>query len=118
MEIILNSILSSSFFSGRDFRWSPSEASDQYLDILPLFADERSALFGVHQLSMVNSDEKAIGSWIGPNGVAQVSLKFVKGFEIYFLKSQQHSFILAKYHNIIIESISIIMIFLINKQKF
>ena len=63
-----------SLFSGRDFRWSPSEASDQYLDILPLFADERSALFGVHQLSMVNSDEKAIGSWIGPNGVAQVSL--------------------------------------------
>ena len=75
------------FFSGRDFRWSPSEASDQYLDILPLFADERSALFGVHQLSMVNSDEKAIGSWIGPNGVAQVSLKFVKGFEICLEKS-------------------------------
>ncbi len=39
---------------GRDFRWSPSEASLQYLDILPLFADERSALFGIHQLSMVN----------------------------------------------------------------
>merc|ERR1739838_178106 len=62
-------------YLGRDFRWSPSEASDQYLDILPLFADERSALFGVHQLSMVNSDEKAIGSWIGPNGVAQAIKK-------------------------------------------
>ena len=38
---------------GRDFRWSPSEASQQYLDLLPLFADDRSALYGVHQLSMV-----------------------------------------------------------------
>ena len=37
---------------------------------------------------MVNSDEKAIGSWIGPNGVAQVSLKIVKGFEICFEKSE------------------------------
>jgi len=62
-------------YLGRDFRWSPSEASEQYLDILPLFADDRSALFGVHQLSMVSSDEKAIGTWFGPNGVAQAIKK-------------------------------------------
>ena len=61
--------------SGRDFRWSPSEASPQYLDLLPLFADERSALFGIHQLSMVCSDEKPIGTWFGPNGVAQAIKK-------------------------------------------
>jgi len=62
-------------YLGRDFRWSPSEASPQYLDILPLFADDRSALFGIHQLSMVSSDEKAIGTWFGPNGVAQAIKK-------------------------------------------
>ena len=63
-------------YLGRDFRWCPSEASPQYLDILPLFADERSALFGIHQLSMVSSDEKKpIGTWFGPNGVAQAIKK-------------------------------------------
>lgn len=58
---------------GRDFKWTKSEASDQYLDILPLFADERSALFGIHQLSSVNSEP--IGTWFGPNGVAQAIKK-------------------------------------------
>lgn len=65
----------SRLYLGRDFRWTPSEASDQYLDILPLFTDDRSALFGIHQLSMVNSDEKPIGTWFGPNGVAQAIKK-------------------------------------------
>jgi len=60
---------------GRDFRWNPSEASPQYLDLLPLFADGRSALYGVHQLSMVTSDQKPVGTWFGPNAVAQAIKK-------------------------------------------
>jgi hypothetical protein len=60
---------------GRDFCWSPSEASEQYLDILPLFDDDRSALYSVHQLSMVSSDHRPIGTWFGPNAVAQAIKK-------------------------------------------
>ena len=63
---------------GRDFRWSPSEASEQYLDILPLFADDRSALFGIHQLSMVSSEDRPVGTWFGPNAVAQAIKKMVQ----------------------------------------
>lgn len=60
---------------GRDFKWGPSESCPQYVDLLPLFADQRGALYSVHQLSCVNTSQRPVGTWFGPNHVAHAIKK-------------------------------------------
>ncbi|GAB1608995.1 Hypothetical predicted protein [Argonauta hians] len=62
---------------GRDWRWSKGALSDPvYRRILSLFQDKRTSYYSIHQIaSMGVSEGKSVGSWFGPNTVAQVLKK-------------------------------------------
>ncbi|XP_056005246.1 cysteine protease ATG4B-like [Ostrea edulis] len=61
---------------GRDWRWSLNCQDENYKRILQMFADKKSANYSIQQIaSMGVSEGKQVGSWFGPNTVAQVLKK-------------------------------------------
>lgn len=66
-----------------DWQWStdPSEITqrDDYLRLLRLFQDKKSATFSIHQIALMGqSDGKPVGEWFGPNTVAQALKRLVQ----------------------------------------
>jgi len=60
---------------GRDWRWekNSSNRGGAYEGILKLFQDRKDALYSIHQIAQMGQSEgKPVGSWFGPNTVAQV----------------------------------------------
>ncbi|XP_061171538.1 cysteine protease ATG4B-like [Saccostrea echinata] len=61
---------------GRDWRWNPNCHDESYKRVLQMFADKKSANYSIQQIaSMGVSEGKQVGSWFGPNTVAQVLKK-------------------------------------------
>lgn len=63
---------------GRGWRWRKSsyENDKTYMKILRLFQDKRTSYYSIHQIaSMGVSEGKTVGSWFGPNTIAQVLKK-------------------------------------------
>ncbi|XP_050528847.1 cysteine protease ATG4B-like [Daktulosphaira vitifoliae] len=61
---------------GRDWRWNPDKRDIDYLKILRMFEDKRSAPYSIHQIALTGvSHGKQIGEWFGPNTIAQVLKK-------------------------------------------
>ena len=72
---------------GRDWRWTPSfnKISDEhiqaskvfsnfstYLKVLSLFQDKKNAPYSIHQIAQMGASEgKPVGTWFGPNTIAQ-----------------------------------------------
>lgn len=67
---------------GRDWRWNPSSSHDDptYRDILAKFQDNKSAPYSIHQISLMGEsvENKPVGTWFGPNTVAQVLRKLLR----------------------------------------
>jgi len=60
---------------GRDWRWTKNAApkGGPYEGLLKLFQDRKDALYSIHQIAQMGQSEgKPVGSWFGPNTVAQV----------------------------------------------
>ena len=59
---------------GKDWQWSIATRDKEYLDILRLFSDDRRAIYSIHQIALMgeSTDGKKVGTWFGPNMVAQV----------------------------------------------
>lgn len=62
---------------GPKWRWEVDSTDEQYLDILKLFEDVPSAPYGIHKIALMgeSTERKPIGTWFGPNTVAQVLKK-------------------------------------------
>lgn len=61
---------------GRDWKWNKNCQDQTYKRILQMFADKKSANYSIQQIaSMGVSEGKQVGSWFGPNTVAQVLKK-------------------------------------------
>lgn len=76
---------------GRDWRWTqslnkltdeeraqqrvtPQQISDHstYMQILSLFEDKKNATYSIHQIAQMGASEgKPVGTWFGPNTIAQ-----------------------------------------------
>ncbi|CAH8682308.1 unnamed protein product [Schistosoma rodhaini] len=64
------------FHLGRSWKWSPEQESPEYYRLLQMFQDRRSALYSIQTITLTGvSLGKSIGSWFGPNTVAQVLKK-------------------------------------------
>lgn len=62
-----------SIFIGRDWRWDPDKRDIDYLKILRMFEDKKSAPYSIHQIALMGvSYGKQVGEWFGPNTIAQV----------------------------------------------
>ena len=61
---------------GRDWRWraETEQREEEYLGVMERFLDNRSAEYSIHQISLMGEsvDRKPVGTWFGPNTVAQV----------------------------------------------
>ena len=60
---------------GRDWRWSlEGPLEDEYLQVMDKFRDNKAAQYSIHQISLMGEslDQKPVGTWFGPNTVAQV----------------------------------------------
>ncbi|KAL7053512.1 hypothetical protein AAHC03_027064 [Spirometra sp. Aus1] len=61
---------------GKEWRWHPDRLDPAYLKIIKMFEDRVSALYSIHSITTMGvSEDKPIGSWLGPNTVAQVIRK-------------------------------------------
>jgi len=65
---------------GRAWRWedeSEAELEESYLQLLSKFRDEGRACYSIHQIALMGEsvDGKPVGTWFGPNLVAQVLRK-------------------------------------------
>lgn len=60
---------------GRNWRWNPESIHCNdlaYVEILKLFQDKRTVPYSIHQIAqMGDSEGKPIGTWFGPNTIAQ-----------------------------------------------
>ncbi|XP_032243268.1 cysteine protease ATG4B isoform X2 [Nematostella vectensis] len=67
---------------GRDWQWDPeNNTTPEYMQILEAFLDKKDSLYSIHQIAQMGvSEGKAVGSWFGPNTVAQV-LKKLSAFD-------------------------------------
>ncbi|CAH8637326.1 unnamed protein product [Heterobilharzia americana] len=64
------------FHLGRTWKWSSDQENPEYYRILQMFQDRRSALYSIQTITLTGvSVGKSIGSWFGPNTVAQVIKK-------------------------------------------
>ncbi|XP_003742176.1 cysteine protease ATG4A [Galendromus occidentalis] len=67
---------------GRSWMWTSDDRlpdRENYLRILRMFQDKKSATFSIHQISLMGlSEGKAVGEWFGPNTVAQALKKLVQ----------------------------------------
>lgn len=60
---------------GRDWRWSAERTVEQeYTQVMEKFRDHKAAQYSIHQISLMGEslDQKPVGTWFGPNTVAQV----------------------------------------------
>ena len=60
---------------GRDWRWSQERQLEQeYFQVMDKFRDNKAAQYSIHQISLMGEslDKKPVGTWFGPNTVAQV----------------------------------------------
>jgi len=62
---------------GRGWSWSPDSVDPRYLKVVQMFQDLKSAPYSIHQISLMGEsvDRKPIGTWFGPNTVAQAIRK-------------------------------------------
>ncbi|KAK4475035.1 hypothetical protein MN116_002131 [Schistosoma mekongi] len=61
---------------GRSWRWSPEQENPEYYRLLQMFQDRRSVLYSIQTITLTGlSVGKSIGSWFGPNTIAQVLKK-------------------------------------------
>jgi len=67
---------------GRDWRWrlEAEQREPEYLGVMERFLDNKSAEYSIHQISLMGEsvDKKPVGTWFGPNTVAQVLRKLCK----------------------------------------
>lgn len=60
----------------RDWRWKKDSREPEYLRILKMFADRRTATYSIHQIALMGvSEGKEVGQWFGPNTITQVLKK-------------------------------------------
>lgn len=62
---------------GRGWSWSPDSVDPRYLKVVEMFQDLKSAPYSIHQIALMGEsvDRKPIGTWFGPNTVAQAIRK-------------------------------------------
>jgi len=62
---------------GREWRWERGSQGEEYLEVLDRFRDIKSAQYSIHQIALMGEsvDRKPVGTWFGPNTVAQVLRK-------------------------------------------
>ncbi|CAH3195912.1 unnamed protein product [Porites evermanni] len=74
---------------GRDWQWEAGTTQPVYMQILQNFLDKKDSLYSIHQIGNVPvfataqmgvSEGKPVGSWFGPNTIAQV-LKKLTSFD-------------------------------------
>ncbi|KAL9963595.1 hypothetical protein ACROYT_G027118 [Oculina patagonica] len=66
---------------GRDWQWDPDTTHPVYMQILQNFLDKKDSLYSIHQIAQMGvSEGKPVGSWFGPNTIAQV-LKKLTSFD-------------------------------------
>jgi len=66
---------------GRNWRWKLEEEKEQeYYQVMEKFQDNKSSPYSIHQISLMGEsvDGKPVGTWFGPNTVAQVLRKLCK----------------------------------------
>lgn len=65
---------------GRRWLWSPQNRDAAYLQLIGLLADHQSAPLSLHRLALVGARvcRKPVGTWFGPNTVAQSLLHLVE----------------------------------------
>lgn len=67
---------------GRSWRWLPHHNGQlpvEYKKVLRLFEDKRTAPYSIHQISQMGEAEgKSVGTWFGPNTVAQALKKLAQ----------------------------------------
>ncbi|KAH8412095.1 hypothetical protein KR222_010862 [Zaprionus bogoriensis] len=66
---------------GREWFWTPECRDATYLKIVRRFEDVRKSYYSIHQIALTGeSQNKAVGEWLGPNTVAQI-LKILVRFD-------------------------------------
>ncbi|GAA47364.1 autophagy-related protein 4 [Clonorchis sinensis] len=61
---------------GKDWRWTPGCQDEAYCRLRRMFQDHKSSLYSIQNITMLGMAlDKPIGSWFGPNTVAQVIKK-------------------------------------------
>ncbi|ALC38736.1 Atg4 [Drosophila busckii] len=66
---------------GRDWFWTSACRDATYLKIVNRFEDTRKSFYSLHQIALMGeSQNKAVGEWLGPNTVAQI-LKILVRFD-------------------------------------
>lgn len=66
---------------GRDWQWDSETMHPVYMQILQNFLDKKDSLYSIHQIAQMGvSEGKPVGSWFGPNTIAQV-LKKLTSFD-------------------------------------
>ena len=52
------------------------EREQEYYKVMEKFLDNKSAEYSIHQISLMGEsvDKKPVGTWFGPNTVAQVDI--------------------------------------------
>lgn len=69
-------------FTGADWHWDQECRDPLYLQIVSLFEDTKVAPLSIHQIAQSGSSlGKPIGSWLGPNTVAQALKKITSSTE-------------------------------------
>jgi len=65
---------------GRQWRWDKDIKEEVYIKVMEKFMDIKSAQYSIHQISLMGEslDGKPVGTWFGPNTVAQVLRKLCK----------------------------------------
>jgi len=65
---------------GPDWRWEKGCKEEEYKEVIDRFRDIKSAQYSIHQISLMGEsvDRKPVGTWFGPNTVAQVLRKLCK----------------------------------------
>ena len=65
---------------GREWRWNKDTDKEEYRQVMEKFMDIKSAQYSIHQISLMGEslDKKPVGTWFGPNTVAQVLRKLCK----------------------------------------
>jgi len=65
---------------GRDWKWNKDTDEEVYTQVMKKFMDLKCAKYSIHQISLMGEslDGKPVGTWFGPNTVAQVLRKLSK----------------------------------------
>ena len=75
LKVLAGALLDSRL--GRDWRWEADVAPPpQYTAVMEQFRDHKAAQYSIHQISLMGEslDKKPVGTWFGPNTVAQVRM--------------------------------------------